>query len=238
MQKCLIFEVWGEWAHFRKIYTTSSPLTYSIPPRTAIAGLTAAIIGISKEQYYDFFTKDQALIGIRIMNPIKKFRIGLNLVNTKTAKMFARVKDRTQVRQELVKKPRYRIYFSHCDSKLYEKLHTLLINGQSYFTPYLGLSEYIAQIDYVGEFDIQEKASMGESLINSVVPIPTRFPINLEGEDRGEYFKEILPGDFEKGNQRIVREYAKVLFERQGKPIKCEPPKYWEVSNGENILFL
>ncbi len=109
MEKCIVFEVWGDWAHFRKIYTTSSPLSYSIPPRTAIAGLISAIIGNDKNQYYDCFTKDQAWIAVRIINPIKKFRIGLNLINTKTAKMFAQIKERTQVRQEIVKHPRYRI---------------------------------------------------------------------------------------------------------------------------------
>ncbi len=81
----------------------------------------------------------------------------------------------------------------------------------------------------------------GEEIqIHSVVPIPEKFPVKLAGEipERGEYFKEILPNDFEHGNERIVREFAKVLFERNGKTISCQPQKYWRVGNGENILFL
>ena len=241
MEKCLVFEVRGDWAHFRKIYTTSSPLSYSIPPRTTIAGLIAAVIGLDKHVYYDHFTKDKAYIAVGIVKPIKKFRIGLNLINTKTAKMFAQIRERTQVKQELVKEPHYRIYFFHKDLELYQKLRSCLGKNQSYYTPYLGLSEYIAHIEYIGEFSIKEIDQGGETQLHSVIPLYDKFPINLGDVsvgEQGEYFKETVPNDFENGNQRIVSEFMKVLYERRGKTIKCTPNKYWQVGNGENILFL
>lgn len=241
MDKCLVFEVKGDWAHFRKIYTTSSPLSYSIPPRTAIVGLIAAIIGLDKEQYYDNFTKDKAGIALRIINPIKKFRLGLNLIDTKKAKWFAQIKDRTQVKQELVKQPCYRVYFTHVDIELYETVKEYLGSGQSYYTPCLGLSEYLAQIGYVGEFSIKDETTCESTSIHSVIPITQKFPIHLGagGENgRGEYFKEILPNDFATGNERIVQEFVKVLFERRGRAVVCVPPRYWKVENGENIIFL
>ncbi|MDS1029152.1 type I-B CRISPR-associated protein Cas5b [Bacillota bacterium LX-D] len=241
MEKCLVFEVRGDWAHFRKIYTTSSPLSYSIPPRTTTAGLIAAVIGLDKTQYYDYFTKDRASIAVRIINPIRKFRIGLNFINTKTAKMFAQIRERTQVKQELVKKPHYRIYFYHTDQEMYQNLQGFLERGQSFYTPYLGLSEYLAHIEYIGELAIREVNGGVEVPIHSVLPLHDKFPINFDQDDpdqRGEYFKETMPNDFERGNQRVVNEFAKVLFERKGKAIKCTPNKYWQVGNGENIIFL
>ena len=83
MDKILVFDVWGEYAHFRKYYTTTSPLSFSIPPRTAISGLMGAIIGLSKDEYLKYFSKEQAQIAVRILNPIKKVRLAENLINTK-----------------------------------------------------------------------------------------------------------------------------------------------------------
>jgi CRISPR-associated Cas5-like protein len=63
MTRVLVFEVWGEYGHFRKHYTTTSPLTFSIPSRTALTGLLGAIIGLSKEEYLGHFRCKQAQIG-------------------------------------------------------------------------------------------------------------------------------------------------------------------------------
>ena len=72
MDKVLVFDIWGEYAHFRKYYTTTSPLSYSIPPRTAVTGFIGAILGLGKEKYLKHFTKKQAFIAVRLLNPVKR----------------------------------------------------------------------------------------------------------------------------------------------------------------------
>jgi len=47
-------------------------LTYSIPTRTAVSGIIAAVLGFGKEDYQEHFTKPQAKIAIGIRNPVKK----------------------------------------------------------------------------------------------------------------------------------------------------------------------
>ena len=49
--KCLVFDIKGDYGHFKKYYTTSSPLTFSIPPRTTVSGMIGALIGLDKEEY-------------------------------------------------------------------------------------------------------------------------------------------------------------------------------------------
>jgi len=56
--------------------------TYSIPTRTAVSGIIAAVLGFGKEDYQEHFTKPQAKIAIGIRNPVKKVRISENLINT------------------------------------------------------------------------------------------------------------------------------------------------------------
>ena len=43
------FRYFGRYGHFRKPYSNVSSLSYPFPPRTAIAGLLGAIIGVPKE---------------------------------------------------------------------------------------------------------------------------------------------------------------------------------------------
>lgn len=232
-ERVIVLDVWGDYAHFRKIYTTSSPLTYSFPPRTALSGLIGAIVGLDKEDYFRHFLRNDAKIGCKILEPIKKVRIGENLINTKSAIQMHLIKNRNQIRVEFVKDPSYRIYFTHTDEALYNNLKSLLANHQSVYTPCFGLSQLICNFRFVGEFGLK---SHGEDLqiIDSVVP--GRCLISTEFENKKEYFSETLPNEM--NESRVVTDYSEILFERNGKGIKAEARGIWEVGNGDRIVFL
>ena len=131
INKVLVFDIWGDYAHFRKIETTTSPLTYSIPTRTALAGLIAAILGLERDSYYDLFSEENSALGLRILYPIKKVRMNLNLIETSTEPFFAlwgKKNPRTIIPFEFVKQPEYRIYVWLKKVEVYEKLKHLLQN--------------------------------------------------------------------------------------------------------------
>jgi CRISPR-associated protein Cas5h len=234
-ERVIVLDVWGDYAHFRKIYTTSSPLTYSFPPRTALSGLIGAIVGLDKEDYFRYFLRKDAKIGCKILDPVKKVRIGENLINTKIAVKMHLIKNRNQVRVEFVKDPKYRIYFTHLNEAFYNNLKSLLVNHQSIYTPCLGLSQLICNFRFVGEFELK---SLDEGLqtIDSVVP--GRCLISTEFEEGKEYFSEILPNEM--NESRVVTDYNEILFERNGKKIKAKARDLWEVENDEHerIAFL
>jgi CRISPR-associated protein Cas5h len=234
-ERVIVLDVWGDYAHFRKIYTTSSPLTYSFPPRTALSGLIGAIVGLDKEDYFRHFLRKDAKIGCKILKPIKKVRIGENLINTKSAIQMHLIKNRNQIRVEFVKDPSYRIYFTHSDEALYNNLKSLLVNHQSIYTPCLGLSQLICNFRFVGEFEL-ESLDEGLQTIDSVVP--GRCLIRTEFEDGKEYFSEILPNEM--NESRVVTDYNEILFERNGKGIKAKSRDLWEVEKDdrERIAFL
>lgn len=71
MKKLLCFDIWADYAHFKKYYTTTSPLTFSIPPKTSIYGIIGAILGMGKNEYLYYFQPGMCQIGIQIMKPIK-----------------------------------------------------------------------------------------------------------------------------------------------------------------------
>lgn len=234
MTRVLVFEVWGEYGHFRKHYTTTSPLTFSIPSRTALTGLIGAIIGLSKEEYLDHFGRDTAHIGVRLMTPVKKVRFSENLIDTKKAgSMMNEIKNRTQIQYEFLKDPHFRIYFTHDDPEVQRTARDLLSAHRSVYTPCLGLSEHIANFAYIGEFEAEEKQSDTAEIQTAVRSDEIE---NLVFEPGRQYISEIMPAEM--ADDRTVTDYAEVIFERNGNPIRAEDARYWELGNGEHITFL
>ncbi len=92
-KEVLIFDISSEYGHFRKYNTTTSPLTYSIPTRTAIAGILGAILGMEREiaegifpdgaiPVQEFFSKMNSDIAVQIINQVKKENVAVNLPYT------------------------------------------------------------------------------------------------------------------------------------------------------------
>ncbi len=243
--KILAFDVWADYAHFRKFYTTTSPLTFSVPPRTALCGLIGAITGLSKKgnEYLEYFSPEEARIGVRILKPIKKTMVAQNLIHTKNARGpgMNLITQRTQIRFEFLKKPKYRIYFAYSGAK--ENLlglKSLLEKHKSVYTPVLGLSENISDFKFVGEFDfVFRKANDGYVKINTAIPLgQVSEEYGTKFDYDAEYFSERQPLMLTR--ERVATKYDDILFERKGKAIEVKLKiGYYELSNGEgNIVFI
>lgn len=238
MENVLIFDVWGDYAHFHKYFTTTSPLSFPFPPRTVLCGLIAAIIGIHRDEYLSFFKKSAANIALKIINPVKKMIVSKNLINT-AGDTFILLKKRgheprTQIRFELMKDVKYRIYFNHSDVKIQQKCKNFLIAHKSFYTPYLGLSEYLSNFSYVAEKKTESKTAGEFVEITSI--IPTSLIEQVDFEESKEYLTTTIPAEMD--TKRIVTEYEEVLYERNGKEIKAKLNSYWELDDNERICFL
>jgi len=249
MKKILVFDVWGDHAHFRRFYTTTSPLSFPIPTRTALCGLMGAIIGLEKEgnDYLKYFPTESAHIALRLLNPIEKTVIAENLINTKNARGpgMNLIINRTQIRFEFLKNQKYRIYFccSNGEGNLYQKLNYNLTNHKTKYTPCLGLSENIANFKFVGEFEINVLPCKDDYIsIDTVLPLQkTSEKEGIMFESEGEYYSIRMP--VELNTQRVVIKYRDIIFDRTGRPIKTklvEP--YGNIKypdrREENIVFM
>ena len=82
--KVAVFDVWGNFAHFKIPYTTSSRETYPIPPKTAIVGLVASILGFDQNEYLKWFDLNNPLVSIFYnKNSFKKIRMSIKLIAMK-----------------------------------------------------------------------------------------------------------------------------------------------------------
>lgn len=235
----IVFDIWGDYGHFKKFHTTASPLTFSFPPPTAVIGIVAAILGIDKESYWDTFSLDNTRVAVRIIDPVKKIRIGINVIETKSAgPMLNHIKQRSQIKYEYLKDAHFRIFFSHTDKVLMERLKSMLIAHKTVYTLSLGGAQMLAGFSYIGEYVAQE-IPVGEYVqVNSVLPLEENLKTDskvIKFEEKRQYTKEIVSTRM--NSNRQVLDYKTVLFDMNALSIITNVAGIVKVG-AENVVFM
>ncbi len=247
-KRCVVFELSGEFGHFRKVFTTTSPLTYAFPPPTALAGIVGAICGLSKQnnEYLKSFDPEKKYFAVEILNPVRKIRLGINYNNTKGlegGKLYRIIyakhhEGRTQIPVEFLKNPRFRVYFSAEDNELLTRMAVLLREHKAIYTVSLGLASLLANVKFVGEFQVNERDGNGVVGINSVVPSDSIAEGGIELEQlSGHKLGKDSTVPFSMAPDRKVIRLGDVVYETNAKVFPVKVKKFWEV-NGRNIIFL
>ena len=213
-KKTLVFNIWGEFGHFKKFYTTSSPLTFSVPPPTAIYGILGAILGLPKNDCLSHINGRTTKVAIQILEPIKKIRMTLNLIDTKNSGSFHLIKTRTQIKTEFLKNPAYRLFININNKNLFNELITKVKNRENYYTVSLGLANLLANFSYVGveeaqPLDISDKVDT--AILSENIE-------EIEVKEGKKYFKEKLPIDMNPYREPLA--YKDVVIELSGKTLK------------------
>lgn len=161
------FRYYGKYGHFRKPYSNVSSFSYPFPPRTAIAGLLGAILGVKKERVSETFAEGRLKVGVAIdkeittITHVTNFRqdssgqvnYSIKLPKKDWAlKPLKRIPDSnkaTQIPMELLRNPSYILYVSLVDSS--DELISRIRTERYVYTPCLGLSEFLARLEYVSE---------------------------------------------------------------------------------------
>ncbi|MFA0960355.1 type I-B CRISPR-associated protein Cas5b [Roseivirga sp. BDSF3-8] len=253
-EEVLAFTLRGEYGHFRKFNTTTSPLSYSLPGPTALAGLMGAVLGIEREDsggklpgggepLREAFSPKRCRWAVQVIHPVKKVYIGFNLINTKAFADYYNLdgranKGRTQVEFELLKDLAYRIYLQW-DHPRRDELAERLSVRRHHFTPYLGLSQFTAELDGEGTEKLKKVSGDDEfEACHSAINLSL-----LEGEgrlidfgDEQHYHTDTLP--LEMNLQREIGRYGEVLLETHGNPIKVKGAELYRTQTGQHIHFL
>lgn len=182
-ESCLSFTLRGPWGHFRRVEGNIVKQTYRIIPRTTVAGLLAAVLGIERNGYYDLFAAGESAIAIEPVTTLRTVNMPMNTLSTAAGnlqslnsygKLSVKLPDPTTLRQqhnyEVLVEPAYRIDVALTDDKWYRKLREFLEAGKSHYVPSLGLSEHLAEIEYHGEFAVGEGLQERQVEIDSAVP--------------------------------------------------------------------
>ncbi|GAB6072083.1 type I-B CRISPR-associated protein Cas5b [Venenivibrio stagnispumantis] len=227
-KKTLIFDIWGEFGHFKKFYTTSSPLTFSIPPPTAIYGILGAILGLSKNDYLKHINGRNTKVAIQILKPIKKTRMTLNLIDTKNSGSFNLIKSRTQIKTEFLKQPAYRLFINIDNDDLFNQLIEKVQNKECYYTVSLGLANLLANFSFINVANA-EPLSISNKVDTAILSENIE---EIEIKEGKKYFKEKLPTDMNINREPLA--YKDVVMELVGNILEGKFKNCYKV--GDSII--
>ncbi|GAB3761794.1 type I-B CRISPR-associated protein Cas5b [Spirosoma pomorum] len=247
--RLIVFELSGEYGHYRKFNTTTSPLTYPVPTRTALAGLLGAVLGVERETapgrfpdhvvpVHELFASSVCGITVQLLAPVKKVNIGFNLLDTGNSFFEIKKSGRTQIEFELLKNPAFRVFVQHRDSTVFDKLLERLVDKAHHFTPYLGLSQFTATLS-----NATSCSATSRSGNSSAVPVASAVNLSLlaanppiQFDQHVHYYVETMP--IELSRSRIVTRYGEVLVNADGGNALVYTTEWLETSDFGNILFL
>jgi CRISPR-associated protein Cas5h len=181
---CLSLEVRADWGHFKKYGRTATKQTFDVIPRTTAAGLLAAIVGAPRDSYYETFGEGQSAVAITPLTDLQSLNVPTTGVGTDPDAAASQragsrrsrsimYQDTTQHRQihnyEVLVDPAYRIDVAIEDESFYADLRRHLEAGTSTYPPSMGLSEYLASVEYLGEHQVERLPDSKQ--VDSAVPI-------------------------------------------------------------------
>ncbi|WP_026995482.1 CRISPR-associated protein Cas5 [Flectobacillus major] len=257
-------DISGKFAHFRKYYANNTAMTYSLPPRTTIIGILAAILGKPRDSYYEDFSSDKIRIGIAIKTPIKKSFHRLNFLSVKSLGDFRKSFDSDfrgmagnpiQTPFEVVtglnlqeNDVKYRIFISYFDegNELFQTLKNALISKQLTYNISMGTANFNASLGNVKVFEnsqiIENTSSSGDLIeVDSAVNSDIVDEIIFEKDSELMNFieEELLPADFVANYNRELSKMNRVLYTTAGLPLKIKfSGKYYVLEGKQTIQFL
>lgn len=221
-EEFLIFDIWGDLAHFRRYDTTSSPLSWPFPPRPTVFGMLGAILGLGKERYLAEFQDEQVIVAVSMRERPRSLRVSYNHVDTKAARDFGRMKPsggRTQIRREVLADVRYRIFFRHPDQKLQENLAALVRAHRSIYTVSLGLASLLADFAFVASIKPSPCPLTENTEVVSLVPYHLARPVQTTGS--APLLLNGVPRQMTP--ERIVTAYQDVIYDARRPTLMVRP---------------
>jgi len=257
----------GKIAHFRKYYANNTAISFSIPPRTTIMGILAAILGLPKDEYYNALSSDKVRIGIALCSPIKKSFHRLNLLSIKSlgdlkidfekerafTSDFRGMGGRIQTPFEIVTGHNfqndevwYRIFISCFEDgkQTFQQLKKCVLAKQSHYNLSFGIASFSACISsakFYGSELVEEKTVQNHLIeINSAVISDKISSLKFEKQDDYSFVEEeLMPADFVANYNRELSKMNRVLFTHNALPLRViYSGKFYVLQNGYNITFL
>ncbi len=245
----------AKYGHFRKPYSNVSSLTYPFPPRPAIAGLMGAVMGIKKDDVPEMFDENNMKAGVEIENRIKtvthvtNFRqyssgdISYSVKPQTKAKLSKPLKNvpksnkATQIPMELLRNPSYILYINLTNEKKMEELKTRIAHKRFVYTPCMGLSEFLAELELLPDWRTANLMDPGENEISTVITKDDcSLLFNKIRSEKNYNIQELSVPHLGNKDRRFT--YKKYIFNLMSSPLPVNMNGKMYQINDKNITFL
>lgn len=143
-----IFNISGNWGHFKKVDTNNNPLTHDFITKTALIGLIGAVTGIERKEMKDLFPQlsEDFLYSVALKNHVKKESRGFTLRSVKVNV------EKSPWQFEFLKSPNFDVILALNDTRsklIFEKFRNYIENDLAHYNPTLGLANCPANIFFI-----------------------------------------------------------------------------------------
>lgn len=228
----------GRYGHYGRPEGSVVNQTYRLPPRTALKGMFAAILGLERDSYYDDIDMQVSVIPKNIRTKtmgILTLSTDSHVQNVNGLKTVTpeKSKEKRQISpHEFLVDPEYTIYID-LNEPYFSDLDDFLSSGKSVYTPTLGLSECLASIDYKGIVELEQSKS---KKIDSAVPESAGDKIHSDGPMSYERMARGFELD---SNGRYPSGFVNVIVPERNNRLVFDPHEDTTVYSDEdkNLLF-
>ena len=238
------FRLSGRFAHFLRAEASASALTYPVPPRTVILGILGAVLGLPKDKPQ--IVLEPANIAISGKLPKTHWHraklrkdppamLPLIIKKMQKADKNTAPEKATLILQEWLFEPDYTVWVS-IPQAYHAELKNRLNKRQWHFSPSLGLSEMMADIEYLG-------ADEGMPLPKNTYDIQSVFQQEAGILEMDQIFeKELALAVYSLQMPRALTpdrifSHCTYFIERDGRPIPVETDQAYKVAD-KVVMFL
>ncbi len=235
-----VFDFTAKFGHFLRAEANASAPSYPVPPRTALLGMLGAVLGLEKDATQVALAEAQIALAGKIpathwhTAKLRKDPPAALPWTVKAGQTGSTVPEKaTLIAQEWLFQPHYVVYAA-LPATYATELDERLRRRRWHFSPCMGLSEMLADLNWLGTFDACP-------LPQGVYDIATVVPQAAAQLDSAAVFnhqlavrhlrlpREVTP-------DRVFR-HAAYFIERDGKPIPAHTNGAWKVDD-KIIMFL
>jgi len=235
----LVLKAWGKYAHFRKVYSNSSSLSYYAPPRSTVCGMLAAVLGLERDSYYDAFSPEKVKIAVKIASPLRKMVHTVNYIYMKGMSDLINRKQGTQVPFEIVAGNEdslcYHIYVAMEDEAMFHQLADLTGDNKSKYPPALGAAPFLCCLEHAAVYSCERIRAEEAVEIHSIAAL-SEIEENSIVVRENRLVKEDMP--FHLKENRLSEQLKGYIFDYTGKPLIFIPKNGYYGIEGENIVFM
>lgn len=244
------FHLKGKMAHFRRFYSNSSALTYTIPPRTTVCGIVAGLMGYERDSYYEEFSLENCNITVSLNSQIKKIMQKMNLLMIKgTNDLNGSKENHSQVPTEFLipqnireEEIDYKAWINFKQLNTQKQFENLLLEEKNCYRTNaiscaLGLAHNVGRFEYEGIYSGEGCSDKNSVSINSALSVDNITKIDQE-TDQLSLIVEELPLEFDTKRSLTNNGKKRILFSRTGIPVRLIVKDYIQLETGENICWM
>lgn len=237
--RCVVFEYKGKYAHFLKAEANVSALSYPFPTRTVLIGLAGAILGLSKDspqvllEDSNFAVMGKAETTHWHTAPLHQTLaapLPLKIIKTSKGSPGSEKKLPKRIPQQWLIKPRFTV-FAQLPEDYHRDFELRLRNRQWYYTPCLGLSEMMADIEFLDSINVVQLKEDVHGIMTLIRKQYAEFHMDSILERKSMVKSIRMPRDVS-GSREF--EHEDYFYETQGKPLFVKTDNAYQAE--DNII--